>query len=107
MWLRACWREMFILRIESCSLPGRACVWRWTTWKKDEGRRTITGVVKLFTPRHQNYPVFRTATVSAASGESTLQVSLISISRRREVHAQARKQGPGQQAGTVEVSKSS
>jgi hypothetical protein len=64
------------------------------------------GVVKLFTPRHQNYPVFRTATVSAASGESTLQVSLISISRRREVHAQARKQGPGQQAGTVEVSKS-
>ncbi len=61
------------------------------------------GVIKLFTPRHQNYPVFKTATVSTASGESTLQVSLITISYMREVQAQAKKKGP--QAGTVEVSK--
>jgi len=65
-------------------------------------------VVKVFTPRHENYPVFKTATVSGASGESALQVSLVSISREREVHAQGKKKS-GQQAGetgAVEVSKS-
>ncbi len=64
------------------------------------------GVVKLFTPRHQNYPVFKTATVLAASGESALQVTVISISRRRDVHAQAKKKGSGPQAGAVETSQS-
>jgi hypothetical protein len=64
------------------------------------------GVIKLFTPRHENYPVFKTATVSGANGESSLQVSLISISRRREVHAQAKKKGSGPQAGNVEASES-
>ncbi len=64
------------------------------------------GVIKLFTPRHENYPVFKTATVSAANAESALQVSLISVSRRREVHAQAKKKGSGPQAGNVEVSES-
>lgn len=69
------------------------------------------GVIKLFTPRHENYPVFKTATISGgngagANGESSLQVSLISISRRREVHAQAKKKGSGPQAGNVEVSPS-
>ncbi|HUA14711.1 MAG TPA: hypothetical protein VMG31_05390 [Verrucomicrobiae bacterium] len=49
------------------------------------------GVIKLFTPRHENYPVFKTADVTQASGESRLQVSLISVSRLREVHAAARK----------------
>ena len=34
------------------------------------------GVIKLFTPRHENYPVFKTATVTEANGDSTLQVSL-------------------------------
>jgi hypothetical protein len=67
-------------------------------------------VVKVFTPRHEAYPVFKTATVAGASGESALQVSLISISRKREVHAQAKKKKSGQSAdetgGTVEVSKS-
>jgi hypothetical protein len=65
-------------------------------------------VVKAFTPRHEQYPVFKMATVSAASGESALQVSLISISRMREVHAQTKKKKPGQradQSGEVEVSK--
>ena len=64
------------------------------------------GVVNLFAPRHENYPVFKTATISAANVESSLQVSLISISRRREVHAQAKKKGSGPQAGNVEVSPS-
>lgn len=66
-------------------------------------------VVKAFTPRHEKYPVFKTATISGASGESGLQVSLISISRKREVQAQAKKKKPGQPAGEtgdVEVSKS-
>jgi hypothetical protein len=68
------------------------------------------GVIKLFTPRHENYPVFKTATISASpsgvGGESTLQVLLISISRLREVHAQAKKKGSGPQAGNVEVGSS-
>ncbi len=67
------------------------------------------GVIKLFTPRNENYPVFKTATISGANGagaggESSLKVSLISISYRREVHAQAKKKGSGPQAGNVEVS---
>jgi hypothetical protein len=66
-------------------------------------------VVKAFTPRHEPYPVFKTATVSGAGGESALQVSLISISRKREVQAQAKKKRSGKHAdegGSVEVSKS-
>jgi hypothetical protein len=67
-------------------------------------------VVNAFTPRHENYPAFKTATVSQAQGESSLQVSLISVSRKREVHALAKKnksaQQPDQEHGTVEVSKS-
>jgi hypothetical protein len=66
-------------------------------------------VVKAFTPRHENYPVFKMATVSGASGESLLHVSLVSISRRREVYAQAKKKKSGQtsdEASAVEVSKS-
>jgi hypothetical protein len=66
-------------------------------------------VVRVFTPRHEQYPVFRTATISGPDGESALQVSLISISRKREVNAQAKKKGSGKQrleAGSVEVSKS-
>ncbi|MGD0570984.1 MAG: hypothetical protein ABSA78_21495 [Candidatus Sulfotelmatobacter sp.] len=64
------------------------------------------GVIKLFTPRHENYPVFKTATVTGANGDSPLQVSVISISRLREVQAQAKKKGSGPQAGNVEVSSS-
>jgi len=66
-------------------------------------------VVKAFTPRHEKYPVFKTAIFFAASGETALQVSLISISRKREIHAQTKKKKSGQPAdetGTVEVSKS-
>jgi len=67
-------------------------------------------VINVFTPRHENYPAFKDATVAQAQGESTFQVSLISVSQKREVHAQAKKNKSGQQSnevhGTVEVSKS-
>jgi len=63
-------------------------------------------VVKAFTPRHERYPVFKTASIAEADGDHALQVSVISISRKREVNAQARKKS-GKQAGengSVEVS---
>ncbi len=67
-------------------------------------------VVNAFTPRHENYPVFKSATVSQTEGETSFQVSLIAVSRKREVHAQAKKKKSGQQSseehGTVEVSQS-
>jgi len=66
-------------------------------------------VVKAFTPRHENYPVFRTAVVTGSSGDIPLQVSLISSSRRREVYAQEKKKRSGGQSrelDTVEVSRS-
>jgi hypothetical protein len=65
-------------------------------------------VVKAFTPRHEQYPVFKTATVSGRNGDSSLQVSLISISRKREVNAQAKKKSVkhADEAGSVETSKS-
>ncbi len=53
-------------------------------------------VIQAFTPRHENYPVFESATVTQDKGASSLPVSLISVSRLREVHAKARKNKPGQ-----------
>jgi hypothetical protein len=68
-------------------------------------------VVRAFTPRHENYPVFKNATVAQDKGESSVQVSLISVSRMREVHANAKKNRSGQQSsaehGAVEVRQSS
>lgn len=67
-------------------------------------------VIQVFTPRHENYPVFKTARVAQGEGETSLDVSLISVSRMREVHAQAKKdkskQQSGAELGAVEVSKS-
>ena len=67
-------------------------------------------VVKAFTPRHENYPVFKEASVAQDGGERALQVSLISVSRMRDVHAKAKKNKSGQppeaEHGSVEVSKS-
>ena len=60
-------------------------------------------VVKAFTPRHEKYPVFESATISGAQRERALQVSVISISRRREVHAQSKGKRQ-KQSGTIEVS---
>ena len=59
-------------------------------------------VVKAFTPRYEKYPVFKTATISSAKGEAALSVSLISISRRREVYAHGNHKPTGE-AGAVEV----
>ncbi|MGA8431697.1 MAG: hypothetical protein WB729_17870 [Candidatus Sulfotelmatobacter sp.] len=58
------------------------------------------GVIKLFTPRHEKFPVFKTATVSGAGGQSALRVSLITVNRQREVVAQTRKKSSGQTAGS-------
>jgi hypothetical protein len=66
-------------------------------------------VIKVFTPRHEKYPAFKTGTVSGPNGETPLQVSLISESYLRGVHAQAKKNPPVQSANEpapVEVSKS-
>lgn len=66
-------------------------------------------VVKLFTPRHESFPVFKTATVGEGESQRSLEVSLISFSRLRDVHAQAKKSKAGQpneNRGAVEVSKS-
>jgi hypothetical protein len=76
-------------------------------------------VVNVFTPRHENFPIFKTASVALPEGEKSLQVSMISASRLREVHAQAKKDKSKPQAagdhsndqasgehGAVEVSKS-
>jgi hypothetical protein len=65
-------------------------------------------VVKVFTPHHEAYPIFKTATIADAEGESSLQVSLISMNRKREVNAQAKKKKSGQrnaEGGSVEVSR--
>lgn len=75
-------------------------------------------VVNAFTPRHQPYPVFNTANVMQGTAEIPLHVSLLSVSRLREVHAQAKKQNKDQkdekddsgnsstpEAGAVEVNK--
>jgi len=68
------------------------------------------GVIKLFTPRHENFPVFRTATVSHDGMDTALDVSLVTVSRMREVHAQAKKTKTGEAAaadsGAVEVGQS-
>jgi hypothetical protein len=67
-------------------------------------------VVNAFTPRQQSYPVFTTATISGPAGSSSLQVTLLSVSRKREVQAQAKKVKKSDQAttqiGPVETSKS-
>ncbi len=48
-------------------------------------------VIKVFTPRHENYPTFQSATVSLPDGrEVPLRVSLIFINRQTEVLAQAK-----------------
>jgi hypothetical protein len=63
-------------------------------------------LIKALTPRHENYPVFKDGTVSGPNGKSALQVSLICISHKREVRAQAKKKAAADQQGSVEVSKS-
>jgi len=48
-------------------------------------------VVKVFTPRRENYPTFQSATVTLPDGrEVPLRVSLIFINRETEIRAQSR-----------------
>jgi hypothetical protein len=50
------------------------------------------GVVKLFAPRHENYPTFESATVSlAGGGQVALRVSLISIIHKSELRPASKK----------------
>ncbi len=66
-------------------------------------------VVRAFTPRHENYPVFKSATLAREQGERSLRVSLISVSRRREVYARGKNKSarpPGTENGAAEVSQS-
>ena len=48
-------------------------------------------IVNLFTPRHENYPVFNRATVADGDHLTPLQVSLITVTRMREVQAKAKR----------------
>ena len=48
-------------------------------------------VVKAFTPRHENYPIFKQAIVQQDGIESSLRVSAIFENRMRDVHAKAQK----------------
>jgi hypothetical protein len=67
-------------------------------------------VINIFTPRHESYPAFKTATIAGTASDTSLQVSMISVSRRREVHAQSKKDKSkpqsGDDQGAVAVSKS-
>jgi len=58
-------------------------------------------MIKFFGPRHEKYPTFQSASVFAANGtEAPLRVSLISMSREREVKAKAKKsKSPGARVG--------
>lgn len=48
-------------------------------------------VVRAFTPRQENYPVFKQAIVQQDGVESSLSVSLLFTNRMHEVHARAKK----------------
>jgi hypothetical protein len=65
------------------------------------------GVVNLFMPRHESYPVFKSATVVENDKESLLQVSVIAARRMRKIQAQARKSSQTEnQHGKVVTGKS-
>ena len=67
-------------------------------------------VVNAFTPRHETYPIFKSATIVQAADERSLNVSLISVSRMHEIHPKAKKdktvQPSGAENGAVETPKS-
>lgn len=53
--------------------------------------------IKLFTPRHESYPIFQSALVFLPEGkEVPLRVSLVSISKKIEVHARAKSKRSAQ-----------
>jgi len=65
-------------------------------------------VIKFFTPRHENYPTFSSAAVNAPQGHPTnLQVSVIAISPKVEVHAAAKVHSARDEAASPGQKKSS
>ena len=82
------------------------------TVDKLERRRRVPNdhwpwVIKFFTPRHENYPTFQSGSVFLLSGaEIPLHVSLISLGREKEVHAQAKpaKSAPDATGPSAEMS---
>jgi len=59
-------------------------------------------VVKVFTPRHQNFPVFTDAKISTPDGsQNLLHVSLLSIAPRIEVDARSKKKKEGNEAAIL------
>ncbi|HEY6290822.1 MAG TPA: hypothetical protein VI455_04565 [Terriglobia bacterium] len=72
--------------------------------RKREPNDHWPGIIKLFTPRHQNYPTLRSVSVSLpGGGEVPIQATLVSISHRVQVHAKPKATksepsvGPGPQ----------
>ncbi len=67
-------------------------------------------VIQAFTPRQETYPVFRSANVVQGKDENSVQVSLISLSRMREVRVAPKKSNSARasdsQNGAVEVRQS-
>jgi hypothetical protein len=63
-------------------------------------------IVQAFMPRHESYPIFKSATVAQDQEQTSLDVSMISISRLREVHAKAKKdKSLAAEHGAVEANK--
>lgn len=58
-------------------------------------------VVKAFTPRHEKYPIFREAVVERGGSEETLKVSVIAMSRLREVQAGVKKKTTSNEQSSV------
>ena len=51
-------------------------------------------VVRFFSPRHENFPAFRLASVASPGGWTPLQVSLIAISGKVDVHSSRSDSSP-------------
>ncbi|HUI40541.1 MAG TPA: hypothetical protein VL523_01085, partial [Terriglobia bacterium] len=71
---------------------------RVTVGKMERRRREPNdhwpGVVRLFAPRYESYPSFESGVVVRPDGSDVpLRVSLVSIGRKRELRAQAKKPG--------------
>src|SRR5438270_3503592 len=67
-------------------------------------------IAGIFTPRHENYPVFNNVAIGSERGQTLLDVSLLSVSRMREVQSTAKKdksvQSSSAEDGRTEVTRS-
>jgi hypothetical protein len=48
-------------------------------------------MIKAFSPRHESYPIFKSATVVQSTGEVSFPVSMIVVTNLREVRAMGKK----------------